>query len=405
MKILQVNCVYKKGSTGKIVYDVHSELLKQNVESIVCYGRGEVWREDFVYKTCGEFYSDVNHFWARLTGVLYGGCFFSTRKLISVIKREKPDVVHLHCINGYFVNIYRVVEWLKKNRVKTVLTLHAEFMHTGGCGHAFECERWKSGCGNCPRWREETKSYFVDGTRTMWRRMKNAFDGFNDGLIATSVSPWLMERAKASPILGDKSHCVVMNGLEPEIFRQYGAESAAELRKELRVETEKVVFHATPNFDDSPNHIKGGYYVLELAKQTPEATFVVAGVAKDGIAVPKNVILLGRVTDQTKLARLYSAADLTLLTSRRETFSMVAAESLSCGVPVVGFKAGGPETIALDDYCEFVEYGDLATLKQAVDETLRRPIDKADLAKQATKYDKKKMTEGYIAVYRRLTER
>ena len=27
MKVLQVNCVYKKGSTGKITYDLHKGLL------------------------------------------------------------------------------------------------------------------------------------------------------------------------------------------------------------------------------------------------------------------------------------------------------------------------------------------------------------------------------------------
>lgn len=76
MKILQVNCVYRKGSTGKIVYDIHTELQKQGIESVVCYGRGEKICEPNVYKTCPEWYSKLNNLWSRLSGLIYGGCFF-----------------------------------------------------------------------------------------------------------------------------------------------------------------------------------------------------------------------------------------------------------------------------------------------------------------------------------------
>jgi hypothetical protein len=151
---------------------------------------------------------------------MYGGCFFSTNKLISIIKKEKPDVVHLHCINGYFVNIYRLVSWLNKSKIKTVLTLHAEFMHTANCGHALECDKWKTGCGKCPRLKKETKSLLIDSTHRSWVKMKKAFDGF-ENLVVTSVSPWLMERAKQSPILADKNHTVVYNGLDTNVFKLY----------------------------------------------------------------------------------------------------------------------------------------------------------------------------------------
>ena len=164
MKLLQINCVYKKGSTGKLSYDIHKGVLNCSNESVFCYGRGEKTKDEKVVKTCGELYSKFNNLLSRFTGLMYGGCYFSTKKLINTIKKEKPDIVHLHCINGYFVNIYKLVEFLKKSGIKTVLTLHAEFMHTANCGHAFECNNWKTGCGNCPRLREETKSLFLDNT-------------------------------------------------------------------------------------------------------------------------------------------------------------------------------------------------------------------------------------------------
>ena len=74
MKVLQINCVYRKGSTGKIVYDIHTELEKRGIESVVCYGRGERSGEPHVYKICPEWYSKLQNLLSRFTGLMYGGC-------------------------------------------------------------------------------------------------------------------------------------------------------------------------------------------------------------------------------------------------------------------------------------------------------------------------------------------
>lgn len=402
MKVLQVNCVYKKGSTGKITYDLHKGLLDAGVKSVVCYGRGARVKEPGVYKTCPEWYSKMNNALSRLTGIMYGGCFFSTNKLILIIKREKPDIVHLQCINGYFVNIYRLVTWLKENHIRTVLTLHAEFMYTGGCGYSIDCNQWstRTGCGHskCPRWRSETKSMFFDRTGAMWRRMKKAFDGFEKDLTVVSVSPWLMDRAKRSPILEKMNHCVIFNGLDVGVFRPY---DTADLREKHHCKGEKVVFHATPSFSSDPNHLKGGYYVLELAKKMPEAQFIVAGKCTGSFDVPQNVTLLGQVTDQTLLARYYSMADATVIASKRETFSMIVAESLCCGTPVVGFQAGAPEQIAIPEYSSFVSAGDCDALWDALKDRLAKDKNQAEIGEIAHRvYDKNGMLGSYIKLYR-----
>lgn len=399
MKVLQVNCVFNKGSTGKITYDIHSELLKQGYDSVICYGRGEKTKEKNVYKTCGEFYSKCNNLLSRLTGLMYGGCCFSTKKLISIIKKEKPDVVHLQCLNGYFVNVYRLITWLKKNNVKTVLTLHAEFMYTANCGYALDCDRWQSGCGHCPRMKRETKSFCLDGTHKSWLKMKKAFDGFDDNLVVVSVSPWLMDRAKKSPILQNKKHEVILNGVNTEIFHCY---DTSELRKQMGLDGKKIIFHATPAFNNDVNSIKGGYYVIKLAEKMLDenVVFVVAGNYPNGLKVPSNVLLLGNVSDQILLAKYYSMADVTLLTSKKETFSMVTAESLCCGTPVVGFKAGAPEQIAIPEYSSFVEYGDVDALKSEVDKIIGTVYLSEQMSIEASgKYSKKTMMQKYVHIY------
>lgn len=402
MKVLQINSVYNYGSTGKITAYIHKLLPKYGIESIVCYGRLDDTNDVGVYRICSDYYSYFEHFRANITGIKYGGCELSTHKLIEIIKKEKPDVVHLQCINNYFVNVYTLLEWLRCNSIPTVLTLHAEFMYTGGCSHSVDCIQWRerSGCGQlpCPCYGSELKSMLGDRSGYMWRRMKNVFDGFNDNLVVVSVSPWLMERASQSVILKDKRHCVIYNGLDTSIFKYY---NTIDLRKKHKCENKKVVFHVTPAFSANKNHIKGGYYVIELAKRLPDTCFIVAGKVIGNVDVPANVILLGEIDSQELLARYYSMADVTVLTSKRETFSMVCAESLCCGTPVVGFKAGAPEQIAIPEYSSFVDYGNIIGLKVAINEKISNKVNKKIISNAAQCiYSKTKMIEKYISVYK-----
>ncbi len=41
MKILQINTVYKTGSTGRITKDLNDLIIKQGWQSFIAYGRGE----------------------------------------------------------------------------------------------------------------------------------------------------------------------------------------------------------------------------------------------------------------------------------------------------------------------------------------------------------------------------
>ena len=401
MKVLQINCVYNTGSTGKITADLHKTLLEKGIESIVCYGRGKKVKEPFVYKTCGELYSKFNNLLSRFTGVMYGGCFFSTNKLIRIINREKPDVVHLQCINGYFVNIYRFVGWLKKKNIKTVLTLHAEFMYTANCGHAFECEKYKNGCIKCEKFKKETKSLFFNNTAVSFMKMKKAFDGFGKNLIITSVSPWLRERGEESLILRDKKHVTVLNGLETGIFYPHGAD---EIREKLDISDKPFVLFVTPTFSLEKNHIKGGYYLVELAKMMPDVLFGVIGAKEFPEGMPENIINIGRVDNQDDLSKYYSAADATVLLSKKETFSMILAESLCSGTPVVAFKAGGPESIAIEKYCDFAEYGNLEGIEKKLRERLLAKKENEISVMAQKKYDKKVMAENTIKVYLKLVD-
>lgn len=399
MKVLQVNVVYKKGSTGKIVYDIHTELQKKGIQSVVCYGRGTTIKEKNIYKTSSELLAKVNALRSRITGLQYNGSWLATNKLVKIIKKEKPDIVHLHCINGYFVNIYSLLNFLKKNNINTVLTLHAEFMYTGGCGNALNCEKWKNknGCSNCPLLKEATNSYFFDRTNTSWKMMKKSFAEFNN-LIVVSVSPWVMNRAKQSIILSGKEHVTVLNGIDTATT--FKLKEFEDLKNNLNIKDEKILLHVTASFTSD---FKGGRYIIELAKRLSKNNIkiIVIGNKNKNLDLPKNIIDIGVISNQNELAMYYSLADLSVITSRQETFSMVCAESLSCGTPVVGFKAGAPEHISLSDYSEFVENGNIDSLETVVRKWIsKEDVDKEEISKIGRKvYAKENMLDGYIEVY------
>lgn len=369
MKILQVNNVYGEKSTGKITKELHEGLLKAGHESLVVYGRGTGEKGTGVIRLCPDWYGKVNSLLSRFTGLRYGGCFLSTWHLQRIILREKPDVVHLQCINGNFVNIYRLIGWLKDRKIKTVVSLHAEFMYTANCGHAFDCDQWIRGCSRCPDRKKAVKSLFFDRTAVSWKKMQKAFSGFEGDCAIVPVSPWTEKRAGQSDILKNFSFQTVYNGVNTSVFYP----------KEKKV-LKPVVLSVTAHFSQAPDHPKGGWYLVRLAERMPETEFLVAGSAEVDGVFPENLQLLGEMKDQKKLADLYRQAAVSVIVSKRETFSMPCAESLCCGTPVVGFEAGAPEQIAIPEYSTFVEFGDLDGLECAIrhwlqeDETVPQAI-------------------------------
>lgn len=393
MKILQVNNVYAEKSTGKITRELHEGLLQAGHESIVVYGRGSTVKSPGVIRLCPEWYGKVNGLLARITGMPYGGCILSTCWLQRIIRRENPDVVHLQCINGYFVNIYRLIRWLKEQNIKTVVTLHAEFMYTGNCGHAFDCDQWQHGCKVCPDKKKAVKSFLFDRTAVSWKNMRDAFDGFQKACTICPVSPWTLTRAMQSDILRDFSFHTVYNGVNTRVFYS-----------DHNQEKQAAVLSVMAQFSPEKHHPKGGWYLIQLAERMKDVTFYVAGPAGRCEDIPKNLILLGNLSRQEELTEWYRRAAVSLLVSKKETFSMPCAESLCCGTPVVGFRAGAPEQISLAQYSEFVSYGDLDALEQVLRRWLvRTDLNPDKIAEDAGRtYSIDAMVKHYMEVYRRM---
>lgn len=401
MKVLQINSYYQYGSTGKIAYDIDKYIRQNKICSYVCYAwdTGFDKNDDTIYFKYGNIVEKyIGALLTRLTGNRYGYSWLETKRLIHFIKKNKPDVVHIHCVNSYDLNIYNMLLFLKKESIPTVITEHAEFFHTGNCPYAFDCEKWVNGCGKCDNLYYSTKSKFVDRTAKNWNKMKSAFKGFEKCVLAP-VSPWLCSRTQRSGITSQIRAKTILNGINTDIFRNY---SSDEIPKNIKgIFTKKSVLFVTSDFHAE---IKGGKYVIELAKQLKDYNFIIVCNAKINVKV-SNIIHIPYISNQVELAQYYSLADVTLLCSKRETFSMVVAESLSCGTPVVGFKAGGPESISIDKYSTFVEYGDINELKKSLMSWISNDVDKENISKEAKeKYSSDTMGKNYLALYRELAK-
>ena len=146
--LIDVNC--KNSSTGKIVYDLYQNLRADGREAAICYGRGPLVEGDNIFKFGIDTETKIHAGLARLTG--YNGCFSpkSTKRLIEYIDQFNPDLIHIHELHAYFVNIKPLIEHIKKKGIPVVWTFHCEYMYTGKCGYAYECSNFQQSCGNCP---------------------------------------------------------------------------------------------------------------------------------------------------------------------------------------------------------------------------------------------------------------
>lgn len=351
MKVLLINSVYGRGSTGRIVKDLGEALEKQGHSYMVAYGRGEKLADPHCYFIGSK--ASV-YFHAAMSRLTDRAGFYSkaaTKKLVRFIGEYAPDVIHLHNLHGYYLNVEILFDFLKTQyKGKVIWTLHDCWAFTGHCVHftCAGCHKWKTGCHHCPQKTTYPASILADNAKDNYSKKKQVFCGVPNMTIVT-VSQWLKTVAEHS-FLGDYPVRCVYNGIDTEVFQPV----KNGIKQELGIQEKKLILLVS----DGWNAQKGFDRALAVADAAPsDWHFVMVGLTPGQIrSLPSNITGLDRIWNRQKLIEYYSAADVFFNPSVEETFGLVTAEAMACGTPAVVMNSTAcPELILDDDHGRILE--------------------------------------------------
>lgn len=430
LRILQVNTADKPGGAARIAWNLftayrarghYSRLAVgtkrsddpdvQIIPNQTSYGR---WH-DFFHKL-SESNSGPETPLNHLAGILaepvrrldyYRGIedfhFPGTAHLLK-LDEQLPDILHAHNLHGAYFDLRQLPQL--SQQVPLVLTLHDAWLLSGHCAHSFDCEKWQSGCGDCP----DLTIYPPierDGTADNWRRKRAIFA--QSRLYVATPCQWLRQKVEASMLATAVVEAkVIPNGVDLNIFQPGDRQEA---RAKLAIPQETIVL------------LTSGVQVREsIWRDFAMLTEAVAQVAELLEGQKVLLIALGQAAPPTQygsasvwsipfqeddedIARYYQAADLYLHIARADTFPTTIIEAMACGIPVVATAVGGiPEQVKEGHTGFLVPPGDVITLAERIkqivcDLELKRGMEKQAVTIAQQKYSLTQQVESYLAWY------
>mgnify|MGYP000231854880 FL=1 len=155
MKVLMINVVCGIRSTGRICTDLAIALEKQGHEVRIAYGRETVPEQfqKYAVRIGTDLDVKLHGIKARLFDRAGFGSRKATEKFIEWVKKYDPDIIHLHNIHGYYIDVERLFKYLRTCGKKIIWTLHDCWSFTGHCVYFdyIVCDKWKNGCFYCPQ--------------------------------------------------------------------------------------------------------------------------------------------------------------------------------------------------------------------------------------------------------------
>ena len=363
MKYVQINTFPNK-STGTIMMQKHRELLAQGEESYVFWGRGRNPENKWEYK----FGSRAGVYLDGALTRLFGRAGFYSRKatkeLLEKLDDINPDVVHLHNLHGYYLNIEMLFKWLVNHSCEVRWTLHDCWALTGHCIYFtyIGCEQWKNRCSEdktCPQIATYPKTISRRSCLRNYEDKKRIFTSVSkERMTIITPSHWLENLVKKS-FLNDYLVEVHRNAIDAKIFQP----TPSNFRKEYGIGNRFMILGVASPWTER----KGLLYFIQLAESlNPEKySIVLVGLSKKQIRKTcKKIIGITHTENALELAKIYSAADLLIQPSIEETFGMTVAEAQACGTSVLVVKDSACEEIAEDRNKFVIE--DLSSLKEMV---------------------------------------
>lgn len=385
MKIVQINATYGTGSTGKICRSISELLTRRGIENYIIYSSGNL-NSQLGIQVSSRFYIKLQAIKSKVFGNYGFNSRHATKRIIRILERIAPDIVHLHNIHGHDCNLELLFEYLKRKNLKIIWTFHDCWAFTGYCPHfaMVGCEKWKIECQACAVRKEY--SLIRDGSRKLYKKKKALFAGLN--LTIVTPSKWLADVTKES-FLKKYPVRIINNGIDLEIFKPRNKEN-----------NKKYILLGVAN---EWNEKKGLDIFVELSKCLSEEKYqiVLVGTNEEiDKELPKNILSIHKTQNQEELADIYSAANVFVNPTREENFPTVNIEALACGTPVITFRTGGSPEI-LDESCgSIVECNDMKKLIEEIEHVCEEKKYSKDMCRsRAEQFDKDVKFEEYIELY------
>lgn len=338
-RILFINSVCN-GSTGTICKNLYKAAVEAGHECCIAYGRGEAPKGFKTIKIGNKLDIYLHVLKARLFDASGFGSKSATKEFIKKIDEFKPDIIHLHNIHGYYVNIEILFKYLKEHpEIKKIWTLHDCWAFTGHCAYYTyaKCNKWQTCCnGYCPNKKEYPKTIFSK-VESNFNRKRKIFCGV-ENMILITPSKWLKKEVEKSYLKLYQTE-VIHNGVDINVFKY----TESNIKERYDIKNKKVILGVASVWDKR----KGLDIFIELSKQLDnEYQIVLIGLNKKQIKnLPNNIIGITRTENVEELVKWYSAAEVFFNPTLEDNYPTVNLEAIACKTPVVTFNTGGsPES-------------------------------------------------------------
>lgn len=394
-RLLQIDSCLGVLSTGRITEGIASIAQEQGWECHIAHGARYVGKSNMISHQIGSSFTEYLHYAQSLLLDKHGlGSICATKRLVWKIENEiKPDIIHLHCIHGYYLNYQILFEYLTLTNIPVVWTFHDCWAFTGHCAHFVTagCRRWcESGCERCPLISSYPKSITDNSLRNFRLKMESFLSKSEMTIVA--VSEWMKCLVNESFFKGKEIE-VINNGVDLSKF--YPSTRKNVKQTVLGVASAWGVDKGLPDF-------------IKLRKCLPleEYDIILVGVTEQQLSeLPEGIIGICKTDSVEELASLYSAATVFVNPTYADTFPSVNIEALACGTPVITYATGGSPEIIDESTGVVVPQGDVVALADAIKILRYAPIDPSNCRKRAEEYfDRNVCFRKYIDLYAQLLQ-
>ena len=400
MKLLQINISLNTSSTGKIVRQISKMWEDDGNKSYMAFS-GKFPENRDLDNTI-RIGIKLDFFWHALVTRIFDrhgfGSIRATKKLIKKIDYIKPDIIHLHNLHGYYINIEVLFNYIARKAIPVVWTLHDCWAFTGHCSH-FEyvkCKKWETACHSCPQSSSYPSSLFIDNSKENFLNKKRLFNSVSNMTIVP-VSHWLDNQIRYS-FLSDFKSKVIQNGIDLEVFKPSESRTLIE---DHNLHNKFILLGVASNWTKR----KGFFEFVKLREILDESfAIVLVGVNKKlQKMLPSGIISIAKTSDQAELAMIYSCADLYLNLTFEDTYPSTNLESIACGTQVVTYKTGGSPESVIEESGYVLNQGDIIAVQNLVNDmkngVLSIPSRKNLVATAHKRFNKDNNFIHYLKLY------